>query len=56
MTQSVYQLLAFALKCGASDVHLSAGDFTTTVLRARSDYGFSPRMFASVRTVARSAR
>ena len=23
------------------------GDFTTTVLRARSDYAFSPRMFAS---------
>ena len=30
-----------------NDVHLPAGDFTTTVLRARSDYGFSPRMFAS---------
>jgi hypothetical protein len=24
-----------------------AGDFRTTLLRARSDYGFSPRMFAS---------
>ncbi len=23
------------------------GDFTTTLLRARADYGFSPRMFAS---------
>jgi hypothetical protein len=28
-------------------VHLPAGDFQTTLLRARSDYGFSPRMFAS---------
>ncbi len=30
-----------------NDVHLPAGDFSTTLLRARSDYGFSPRMFAS---------
>ncbi|HUR34065.1 MAG TPA: DUF5916 domain-containing protein [Vicinamibacterales bacterium] len=30
-----------------NDVSLPAGDFTTTLLRARSDYGFSPRMFAS---------
>lgn len=28
-------------------VRLPVGDFTTTLLRARSDYGFSPRMFAS---------
>ncbi|MFN7983524.1 MAG: DUF5916 domain-containing protein [Vicinamibacterales bacterium] len=28
-------------------VTLPVGDFTTTVLRARSDYAFSPRMFAS---------
>jgi hypothetical protein len=28
-------------------VDLPAGDFTTTVLRARSDFGFSPLMFAS---------
>jgi len=28
-------------------VTLPVGDFTTTVLRVRSDYGFSPRMFAS---------
>jgi len=28
-------------------VTLPGGDFTTTLLRARSDYGFSPRMFAS---------
>ncbi|MFN7982631.1 MAG: hypothetical protein U0Q11_12295 [Vicinamibacterales bacterium] len=28
-------------------VTLPVGDFTTTVVRARSDYGFSPRMFAS---------
>jgi hypothetical protein len=26
---------------------LPAGDFTTTVLRTRSDFGFTPRMFAS---------
>lgn len=30
-----------------SDVHLPAGDFTTTILRARTDYGFTPRMFMS---------
>jgi len=30
-----------------NDVNLPAGDFTTTLVRARSDYGFSPRMFAS---------
>lgn len=28
-------------------VDLPAGEFTTTVLRSRVDYGFSPRMFAS---------
>jgi hypothetical protein len=28
-------------------VTLPAGDFTTTVLRARSDYAFTPQMFAS---------
>jgi len=28
-------------------VKLPAGDFTTTLVRARSDYGFSPRMFVS---------
>ncbi len=28
-------------------VRLTAGDFTTKLLRARTDYGFSPRMFAS---------
>ncbi len=30
-----------------NNVGLPAGDFTTTLLRARTDYGFSPRMFAS---------
>jgi hypothetical protein len=30
-----------------NDVQLPAGGFTTNLLRARSDYGFSPRMFAS---------
>ena len=28
-------------------VELPAGTFTTTVIRTRTDYGFSPRMFAS---------
>jgi hypothetical protein len=28
-------------------VRLPVGDFTTTLIRARSDYGFSPRMFVS---------
>jgi hypothetical protein len=28
-------------------VNLPAGAFTTTVLRTRTDYGFSPRMFVS---------
>ena len=30
-----------------NDVRLPAGRFRTTLLRTRSDYGFSPRMFAS---------
>lgn len=30
-----------------NDVTLPSGDFTSTLIRARSDYGFSPRMFAS---------
>ena len=30
-----------------NDVKLPAGDFTTTLLRARTDYGFTPRMFMS---------
>jgi hypothetical protein len=30
-----------------NDVTLPAGNFRTTLLRSRSDYGFSPRMFAS---------
>lgn len=30
-----------------NDVHRSLGSFTTTLLRARSDYAFTPRMFAS---------
>jgi hypothetical protein len=39
----------FSLEPSASinRVKLPYGDFTTRVLRARSDYGFSPRMFAS---------
>ena len=30
-----------------NDVKLPAGNFRTTLIRSRSDYGFSPRMFAS---------
>src|SRR4029453_8041941 len=30
-----------------NDVNLPGGDFRTTLTRLRSDYGFSPRMFAS---------
>lgn len=30
-----------------NDVRLPAGAFTTTVLRTRSDYAFTPRMFFS---------
>ena len=30
-----------------NDVHRSVAGFTTTLLRARSDYAFTPRMFAS---------
>ena len=30
-----------------NDVHLPYGDFTNTLLRARTDFAFSPRMFAS---------
>ena len=30
-----------------NDVKLPAGNFTTTLIRTRSDYGFSPRMFVS---------
>ena len=30
-----------------NDVELPAGDFTTKLIRARTDYGFSPRMFVS---------
>ena len=38
-----------------NDVTLPAGDFTTTVVRARSDYAFSPRMFASALLQYRSS-
>ena len=30
-----------------NDVNLPTGDFTTTIVRVRSDYAFTPRMFAS---------
>ena len=44
---SVSTRLSVEPSVSINDVTLPAGDFTTTVLRARSDYAFSPRMFAS---------
>ena len=44
---SVITRLSVEPSVSINDVTLPAGDFTTTVLRARSDFAFSPRMFAS---------
>ena len=44
---SVMTRLSVEPSVSVNDVSLPYGDFTTTVLRARSDYAFSPRMFAS---------
>jgi len=44
---SVMTRLSVEPSVSINDVTLPYGDFTTTVLRARSDYAFSPRMFAS---------
>jgi hypothetical protein len=44
---SVTTRLSVEPSVSLNDVTLPAGDFTTSVLRARSDYAFSPRMFAS---------
>jgi hypothetical protein len=44
---SVMTRLSVEPSVSINDVALPAGDFTTTVLRARSDYAFSPRMFVS---------
>jgi hypothetical protein len=44
---SVFTRLSVEPSASLNDVSLPAGDFTTTVLRARSDYAFSPLMFVS---------
>jgi hypothetical protein len=44
---SVFTRLSVEPSVSINDVSLPAGDFTTTVLRARSDYAFSPLMFVS---------
>jgi hypothetical protein len=44
---SVFTRLSVEPSVSVNDVSLPAGDFTTTVLRARSDYAFSPLMFVS---------
>jgi hypothetical protein len=44
---SIVQQWSVEPSVSVNAVRLPAGDFTTSVVRARSDYGFSPRMFAS---------
>ena len=44
---SVTTRLSVEPSVSVNAVTLPAGDFTTAVLRARSDYAFSPRMFVS---------
>jgi hypothetical protein len=44
---SVVTRLSVEPSVSLNRVTLPVGDFTTTVLRARSDFAFSPRMFAS---------
>ncbi|MEQ1729765.1 MAG: DUF5916 domain-containing protein [Vicinamibacterales bacterium] len=44
---SVTTRLSVEPSVSVNAVTLPAGDFTTTVLRARSDYAFTPRMFVS---------
>jgi hypothetical protein len=44
---SVTKRFSFEPSFSISDVELPGGHFTTKVLRSRTDYGFSPRMFAS---------
>ncbi len=44
---SIREQLSVEPGVSINDVSLPVGHFTTTLLRARSDYGFSPRMFAS---------
>ncbi len=44
---SVSERFSLEPSVSVNQVDLPAGDFTTTLLRSRVDYGFSPRMFAS---------
>jgi hypothetical protein len=44
---SVLKQLSVEPTISVNRVELSAGDFTTTLLRARTDYAFTPRRFAS---------
>jgi hypothetical protein len=44
---SVFTRLSVEPSVSINDVSLPGGDFTSTVLRARSDYAFSPLMFVS---------
>jgi hypothetical protein len=44
---AILQQLSVEPSFSINHVKLPAGDFTTAVYRARTDYGFSPRMFAS---------
>jgi hypothetical protein len=44
---SITKRFSFEPSFSVSDVDLPGGSFTTKVVRSRTDYGFSPRMFAS---------
>ena len=44
---SVTPQLSIEPSLSINDVHLPYGDFVNTLVRARTDYAFSPRMFAS---------
>ena len=44
---SITKQLSLEPTISVNRVTMPAGDFTTSVLRARTDYAFSPRMFAS---------
>ena len=44
---SVLKQFSSSRRVTINRVELPAGDFTTTLLRTRADYAFSPRMFAS---------
>jgi hypothetical protein len=44
---SITKRFSFEPSFSVSAVDLPGGSFTTQVIRSRTDYGFSPRMFAS---------